>query len=1133
MNGSEAIAMILGSLQQNVQQIQSDVNQKGEIFATENEVPIIDLDGNLRSSKLKQVSSGVAVEGDILIQSSGKLAVGSSSNYGTTGQVLTSNSTTDSPSWETMTFTKLSDTPGDLGTSGQVAQVNSTGDALEFVNVPTYVNSAIDAAINGLINSAPGTLDTLDEIAAALGDDDDFHNTVNNAIATKQNQITTSSRLNANLVGNGDVDNTELSYLNGVTSSVQTQIDSKEDTLAANQKIPWDTDQSGNYEIHANNLPVASSSSVGAIKLGAGLSLDPFNNSTGVNVGNGITISNGVVELSEDLTTQPSGVHPVIRLEYIPLQSGGGLSKTNNELHLTDESFTSAEKTKLSGIATGAEVNVQSDWNATTGDALILNKPSLVTAFTDLTDTPANLGSTGQILQVNSGGTALEFATPSSGATTFTNLTDTPSSLGTAGQILQVNSGGTALEFVTSSVSLTNNSDANFNDVDVNGTLTINDITPSNSSTTSTVLDGTTTLSQTLTSTNQRYFGHQVKITSNSDYIFALENTASGNGPNIYIYKKISGTYSLHKTKVVNGINSTIFNTRINIKPDGSLLAVAQVDPNINQNTVYLTLYNYNSITDDWDVSNINATAIKTWGVSFNGNLQKVHEFMSPNGQYIVFSSHAAHVSGGSSGDGTVTVFNITGSGSNITVSEAIEFSHQLNSGNLYFGAESMVGISDNGYVLAYSYQNGIDSSFAGKVYLYKIDFTSNPVTATFKWSLINPASLNTVTGDAFGIMPVINEKYFAFCSYIQDNPETGSNNVGAVFVYDYNNTGSDTNPVLIKDTSTTNDYSFFGGSTTDTKHQMGQTNITIKVINSKMFIYAGSGFGRSLNQDGHGLVGIFTYDLSNGPTNSTWSNTELTLPPSAPNPSGAPYNFGLSCGISDDSIVISGPGNPFSTQPTTQIIQVRSLDGITTTNTTYATVNGTLGLNGGLALGSNADTGTTGQVLVSGGPSGVVSWGGASPDMWVLDGPASGTAAPTNGLLTSQLTQTTASGASTSGGIVTIASAGWYNVIFSCSVYNTTDGIQHIMLSIFYESGGNTPTTSSPGSQMIFIPNASYNSTTSENVNMWSESFSKVMYLAANSKVACGLQIITSGGSPIIPAGSGQLTQFAGYKIA
>ena len=47
-----------------------------------------------------------------------------------------------------------------------------------------------------------------------------------------------------------------------------------------------------------------------------------------------------------------------------------------NYVH-TDENFTSAEKTKLAGIAAGAEVNVQSDWAEAdnTSDAYIANKP--------------------------------------------------------------------------------------------------------------------------------------------------------------------------------------------------------------------------------------------------------------------------------------------------------------------------------------------------------------------------------------------------------------------------------------------------------------------------------------------------------------------------------------------------------------------------------------------------------------------------------------------------------------------------------------------------------------------------------------------------------------------------------------
>jgi hypothetical protein len=44
---------------------------------------------------------------------------------------------------------------------------------------------------------------------------------------------------------------------------------------------------------------------------------------------------------------------------------------------LSTNDYTTAEQTKLSGIATGAEVNVNADWNAVSGDAQILNKPTI------------------------------------------------------------------------------------------------------------------------------------------------------------------------------------------------------------------------------------------------------------------------------------------------------------------------------------------------------------------------------------------------------------------------------------------------------------------------------------------------------------------------------------------------------------------------------------------------------------------------------------------------------------------------------------------------------------------------------------------------------------------------------------
>jgi hypothetical protein len=51
--------------------------------------------------------------------------------------------------------------------------------------------------------------------------------TINSNIALKQDIISSSNRLNADLVGTGVVSNAEYNYLDGVTSPIQTQLDSK------------------------------------------------------------------------------------------------------------------------------------------------------------------------------------------------------------------------------------------------------------------------------------------------------------------------------------------------------------------------------------------------------------------------------------------------------------------------------------------------------------------------------------------------------------------------------------------------------------------------------------------------------------------------------------------------------------------------------------------------------------------------------------------------------------------------------------------------------------------------------------------------------------------------------------------
>lgn len=63
-----------------------------------------------------------------------------------------------------------------------------------------------------------------------------------------------------------------------------------------------------------------------------------------------------------------------------------GKVSTEQGKGLSANDFTNTLKTKLEGISAGAEVNVNADWNASSGDAQILNKPTTVAGY-GITDT--------------------------------------------------------------------------------------------------------------------------------------------------------------------------------------------------------------------------------------------------------------------------------------------------------------------------------------------------------------------------------------------------------------------------------------------------------------------------------------------------------------------------------------------------------------------------------------------------------------------------------------------------------------------------------------------------------------------------------------------------------------------------
>lgn len=77
----------------------------------------------------------------------------------------------------------------------------------------------------------------------------------------------------------------------------------------------------------------------------------------------------------DNLPTIPS-ISGLATVTYVDQQDALKVDKVAGK-GLSTNDYTTAEQTKLAGIEAGAEVNVNADWNAVSGDAQILNKPTI------------------------------------------------------------------------------------------------------------------------------------------------------------------------------------------------------------------------------------------------------------------------------------------------------------------------------------------------------------------------------------------------------------------------------------------------------------------------------------------------------------------------------------------------------------------------------------------------------------------------------------------------------------------------------------------------------------------------------------------------------------------------------------
>lgn len=133
-------------------------------------------------------------------------------------------------------LTKSSVGLGNVDNTADTSKPVSTAQATAIATAKSEAITDATSQVNALIAGAPGALNTLDELAAALNDDASFATTVTNSLALKStiNSPTfTGTVVLPSTTSIGNVSSTELGYVDGVTSGIQNQINTKSDIILA------------------------------------------------------------------------------------------------------------------------------------------------------------------------------------------------------------------------------------------------------------------------------------------------------------------------------------------------------------------------------------------------------------------------------------------------------------------------------------------------------------------------------------------------------------------------------------------------------------------------------------------------------------------------------------------------------------------------------------------------------------------------------------------------------------------------------------------------------------------------------------------------------------------------------------
>jgi hypothetical protein len=217
---------------------------------------------------------------------------------------------------------------------------NMASDSATHVPSQQSVKAYVDTEVAGLVDSAPGTLNTLNELAAALGDDASFSTTVTNSIAAKLPLAGGEMTGNITFSSTQTVDGRDLSVdgakLDGIEASADVT-DATNVTAAGALMDSELTDLAGVKALDTSTLQLKPSE--GAFENGDKTKLDG-------------------IEASADVTdaTNVTAAGALMDSELTDLAGVKALDTSTLQLKPSEGAFANGDKTKLDGIEASADV---------------------------------------------------------------------------------------------------------------------------------------------------------------------------------------------------------------------------------------------------------------------------------------------------------------------------------------------------------------------------------------------------------------------------------------------------------------------------------------------------------------------------------------------------------------------------------------------------------------------------------------------------------------------------------------------------------------------------------------------------------------------------------------------------------